>query len=169
MKLYLGLLESSAPDQTRIFGEIDGKLIDLNLACAAYLTQAQNNTASARELAVYDFRQIIADYLARGEAARKSLDEVVSFVQRSGMHELRGRASERIAYDVKRIRGLPPFVNPEKSFVIGFSDRARTEATPQSVIPTGVYKLPQPFISCAVVRPRFSEAVEAEVENLGQL
>jgi hypothetical protein len=47
MKLYLGLLESSASDQTRIFGEIDGKLIDLNLAYAAYLTQAQTDMASA--------------------------------------------------------------------------------------------------------------------------
>ncbi len=37
MKLYLGLLESSLPHQTRIFGEVDGKLVDLNLACAAYL------------------------------------------------------------------------------------------------------------------------------------
>ena len=32
MKLYLALLESSHPEQTRIFAEIDGKLIDLNLA-----------------------------------------------------------------------------------------------------------------------------------------
>ena len=47
MKLYLGLLVSSAPDQTRIFGAIDGKLIDLNFAYAAYLTQEQNDMASA--------------------------------------------------------------------------------------------------------------------------
>jgi hypothetical protein len=43
MKLYLGLLESSLPGQTRIFGEVDGKLLDLNLACVAYFSQVESN------------------------------------------------------------------------------------------------------------------------------
>ena len=55
MKLYLGLLESSRPDQTRIFTEIDGRLIDVNLAYAAYLQQSPNNPASAYELADFYF------------------------------------------------------------------------------------------------------------------
>ena len=50
MKLYLALLESSYPEQTRIFAEIDGKLIDLNLAYAAILSRTANH-ASAYELA----------------------------------------------------------------------------------------------------------------------
>jgi len=51
MKLYLALLESSLPDQTRIFGEIDGKLVDLKLAYAAYLALVEGDRASAYELA----------------------------------------------------------------------------------------------------------------------
>ena len=76
MKLYLGLLESSRPDQTRIFTEIDGRLIDVNLAYAAYLQQSPNNPASAYELADFYFPETIAAFLERGEPARKALAEV---------------------------------------------------------------------------------------------
>ena len=41
MKLYLGLLEGSLPYQTRIFLELDDRLVDLNLACTAYLTEVK--------------------------------------------------------------------------------------------------------------------------------
>lgn len=165
MKLYLGLLESSPPDQTRIFGEIDGKLFDLTFAYAAYLTQTQGHAANAYELAAYYFPQTIAAFLNLGEAARKSLDEVVAFVRRSGVSDLRGPAGEKIAYDMNEIRLLPPVQNPEKSFVIGFSDRARViDALPQAEIPTGFYKLPQTFVTdgAPVVWPKFSEAVDAD-------
>jgi hypothetical protein len=76
MKLYLALLESSHPGQTRIFAEIDGKLIDLNLAYAALLAQSANDRAGAYELAGYYFPSTLAVYLERGEPARKALDEV---------------------------------------------------------------------------------------------
>ena len=33
---------------------------------------------------------------------------------------------------VNEVRILPPLLNPEKSFVIGFSDKARTEAAAKS-------------------------------------
>jgi hypothetical protein len=36
MKLYLGLLESSLPGQTRIFGELDGQLVDLQIAAPPF-------------------------------------------------------------------------------------------------------------------------------------
>ena len=89
MKLYLGLLESSRPDQTRIFTEIDGRLIDVNLAYAAYLQQSPNNPASAYELADFYFPGTIAAFLERGEPARKALDEV------TGIRALRRRRSSR--------------------------------------------------------------------------
>jgi 2-keto-4-pentenoate hydratase/2-oxohepta-3-ene-1,7-dioic acid hydratase in catechol pathway len=165
MKLCLGLLESSPPDQTRIFGAIDGKLVDLNLAYAAYLTQTQGNRANAYEISSFYFPQTIAAFLERGEAAKKSLDEVVAFVARSGVKDLGGPAGEKIAYDAKEIRLLPPFVNPEKSFVIGFSDRARVvDALPKAEIPTGFYKLPQTFVTSGapVVWPKFSEELDAD-------
>ena len=118
MNLYPGLLEISAPDQTRIFGEIDGKLIDVNLAYAAYLTQVQGKTANAYEPAAFWFPQTIAEYLTRSEAAQKSLDEVVAFVRRTGVIDLGGPAGEKMAYDAKDIRWMPPFEirkNPSSS------------------------------------------------------
>ncbi len=164
MKLYLGLLESSLPNETRIFGEVEGKLVDLQLAYAAYLAQAQDDHASAYELGAFYFPQTIAAFLGRGEPALKALDEVVSFARRRGVGELRGPAGEKVAYDIKQVRLLPPFQNPEKSFVIGFSDHARVEAIPKAEIPTGFYKLPQTFVTdgAPIVWPKFSEELDAD-------
>ena len=164
MKLYLGLLESSLPNETRIFGEVEGKLVDLQLAYAAYLAQAQDDHASAYELGAFYFPQTIAAFLGRGEPALKALDEVVSFARGRGAGELRGPAGEKVAYDIKQVRLLPPFQNPEKSFVIGFSDHARVEAIPKAEIPTGFYKLPQTFVTdgAPIVWPKFSEELDAD-------
>lgn len=164
MKLYLGLLESSLPGQTRIFGELDGQLVDLQIACAAYLTQAEGNQANAYELAGYYFPQTIAGFLEWGEPAQKLLDQVTTFVSKSGVRELRGPGGEKLAYDSTDVRVLPPLQNPEKSFVIGFSDRARTEALPPAEIPSGYYKLPQTFVTTGapVIWPKFSQALDAD-------
>ena len=164
MKLYLGLLESSLPGQSRIFGELDSQLVDLQIACAAYLTQAEGNKANAYELASYYFPQTIAGFLEWGEPAQKLLDQVISFVSKSGVRELRGPAGEKLAYASTDVRVLPPLQNPEKSFVIGFSDRARTEALPPAEIPTGYYKLPQTFVTTGapIIWPKFSEELDAD-------
>lgn len=164
MKLYLGLLESSRPDQTRIFGEIDGKFIDLNLAYAAYLNQTKNNHAHDYELASFAFPESIAILLEHGETSREALDQVVAFAGKRGVIDLRAPGGERICYDAHEIRLLPPLTNPEKSFVIGFSDRARTEALPPAEIPTGYYKLPQTFVPSGtpIVWPKFSEEIDAD-------
>ena len=164
MKLYLGLLESSLPHETRIFGEVEGKLLDLKLAYAAYLAHAQGNHVCAYELAAFYFPPTIAAFLEPGEPALKALDEVVSFARKTGIGELRGPAGEKVAYDIKEVRLLPPFQNPEKSFVIGFSDQARVEAMPKAEIPTGFYQLPQTFVTSGapIVWPKFSEEVDAD-------
>ena len=67
MKLYLGLLESSLPHQTRIFAELDGKLVDPCIIYAAYLSQVEHNHSSAYELAAFYFPQTIGAFLERGE------------------------------------------------------------------------------------------------------
>jgi len=164
MKLYLGLLESSRPDQTRVFGAIDGKLLDLNPAYAACLKQSKNNHANAYELAAFAFPESIAAFLARGESSKKALDEVAAFARKNGAGDLSGPSGERVSYDAKEVRLLPPLLSPEKSFVIGFSDKARTEALPQAEIPTGYYKLPQTFVASGapIVWPKFSEEVDAD-------
>ena len=59
---------------------------------------------------------------------------------------------------------MPPFLTPDKSFVIGFSDKARTEALPKGHIPTGYYKLPRTFVpsGAPIVWPKFSEQIDAD-------
>ncbi|HEY3151576.1 MAG TPA: hypothetical protein VGK65_07965, partial [Candidatus Binatia bacterium] len=71
MKLYFGLLESFAPHQPRIFTEVSGKLVDLNLACAARFAQVE--PSSAYELAAFYFPDTIAVFFQRGEQALKEL------------------------------------------------------------------------------------------------
>jgi len=164
MKLYLGLSENSLPNQTRIFGELDGQLVDLQMACAAYLTQAEGDKANAYEMASYYFPETLAGFLEWGEPAQKLLDQVMSFASKSGVRELRGPGGEKLAYDSTDVRVLPPLQNPQKSFVIGFSDRARSEALPPAEIPTGYYKLPQTFVTTGapVIWPKFSQELDAD-------
>jgi 5-carboxymethyl-2-hydroxymuconate isomerase len=163
MKLYLGLTESSAPHQTRIFAEREDRLIDLNFAYVAYLTQ-QRRSSGAYELAAFHFPATIAAFLERGAQARRALDEVFTFLSHKDPGDVRGPGGEKIFYGKNDIRLLPPFQNPEKSFVIGFSDKARAEATPPVEVPTGFYKLPQTFITTGapIIWPKFSDEVDAD-------
>ncbi len=164
MKLYLGLTENSPPSLTRIFGEADGKLVDLNLAYAAYLAQIQGEKVNGYELAAFYFPENIAAFLQRGEPTLQALAEVVSFIRKSGTRLLHGPTGEKVTYNPTEIRILPPFQKPEKSFVIGFSDQARVEAVTKPEIPTGFYKLPQTFVTTGapIVMPKFSEEVDAD-------
>jgi 2-keto-4-pentenoate hydratase/2-oxohepta-3-ene-1,7-dioic acid hydratase in catechol pathway len=164
MKLHLGLLEGSAPTQARIFGEVDGKLVDLQLSYAGYLAHSHGNRASAYDLAAFYLPQSIALFLERGEAGRTAANEAASFAHRSGARNLHGPGGEKVVYNPEELRLLPPFQNPEKSFVIGFSDRARTEALPKAEVPTGYCKLPQTFIASGtpILWPRFSEELDAD-------
>ena len=164
MKLYLGLTQNSAPHQTRIFGELENKLVDLSLAYAACRADTQGHATSAYELAAFYFPENIAAFLEHGATARQALDELVSFAGRRGTQDLRGPTGEKVVYDPGEIRLLPPLRSSGKSFVIGFSDRARTEGRPKAEMPTGFYKLPQTFVTkdAPIIWPRFSEEVDAD-------
>ena len=163
MRIYLGLLESSAPNQTRIFVAVDTKLIDLPLAYAGYLS-LNDDRSTAYERASFYFPETISAFVVRGEQSLRALEEVVSYVHKIGGNDLRGPAGEKVAYDLAEVRVLPPLQNPEKSFVIGFSDRSRLEAVPRAEIPTGFYKLPQTFVTSGkpVIWPKFSAEVDAD-------
>jgi 2-keto-4-pentenoate hydratase/2-oxohepta-3-ene-1,7-dioic acid hydratase in catechol pathway len=163
MQLFLGLLESSLPHQTRIFAAIDGKLLDLNVAYARCLARS-GETVSAYERAAFYFPGTIADFLDRGSQSRQVLEDAVTFARQTGFGDLRGPAGEKAVYEPVEIRMLPPLQSPEKSFVMGFSDRARVEAMPRAEIPTGFYKLPQTFVTdgAPIVWPRFSEELDAD-------
>jgi 2-keto-4-pentenoate hydratase/2-oxohepta-3-ene-1,7-dioic acid hydratase in catechol pathway len=163
MQIYLGLLESSLPHQTRIFGAVDGRLVDLRLACAAYLAETED-PPDACERAAFYFPETIAQFLERGEQSRHALEEVIAYTGKLGVRNLRGPTSEKVTYEPVEIRVLPPFQNPEKSFVIGYSDRARVEAIPKAEIPTGFYKLPQTFVTsdAPIIWPKFSQELDAD-------
>src|SRR5262249_45518548 len=98
------------------------------------------------------------------EQARKALEQIVSFARKTAAGEMRGPAGEKVAYDLTEIRILPPLQKPEKSFVVGFSDQARAETTPQAEIPTGFYKLPQTFVTTGapIIWPKFSKEIDAD-------
>lgn len=163
MQMYLGLQEGSPPQQTRIFSKADGKLVDLALAYAACLTQ-KGDRFTAYERAAFYFPKTIAEFLERGEQSIRAFNEVASFVRRGSAREVRGPSGEKVAYDPAEVRILPPVRSPEKSFVIGFSDRARVETMPQAEIPTGFYKLPQTFIASGapIIWPKFSAELDAD-------
>ena len=164
MKIYLGLPENSPPHLTRVFTASEGKLVDLNLAYAAYLEQVRGENVNKYQLATFYFPENIAELLQRGEPALHALEELASFILKSGTGRLRGPTGEKVTYESAEIRLLPPLQNPEKSFVIGFSDRARLEAMPRAEIPTGFYKLPQTFVTTGapILLPKFSTEVDAD-------
>jgi len=163
MKLCLGLLDNSPPHQTRVFGEIDGKLIDLRLAYATLLIET-GEKESAYEIAAFYFPPTVRAFLERGEKSLKALEEVLSLVSQNGAQNFRGAAGEKVAYSPNEIRILPPLPDPGKSIVVGFADRVRVEAIPRTEIPTGFYKLPQTFVTSGapIVWPKFSQEVDAD-------
>ena len=163
MKLCLGLLDNSPPHQTRVFGDIDGKLIDLRLAYATLLIET-GEKESAYEIAAFYFPPTVRAFLERGEKSLKALEEVLSLVSKNGAQNFRGAAGEKVAYSPNEIRILPPLPDPEKSIVVGFADRVRGEAIPRTEVPTGFYKLPQTFVTsdAPIVWPKFSQEVDAD-------
>jgi 2-keto-4-pentenoate hydratase/2-oxohepta-3-ene-1,7-dioic acid hydratase in catechol pathway len=164
MKLYLGLAENSPPHRTRVFVEVDRKLIDLNLAYAAYLAQARGEKVKTYELAAFYFPETIAGFLQRGPSALQALEDLLSFARKRGPRDMRGPAGEKVVYEASEIRILPPLQNPEKTVVIGFSDQARIEAIPKAAMPTGFSKLPSTFITSGgpIVWPKFSAEIDCD-------
>ncbi|HEY7320737.1 MAG TPA: fumarylacetoacetate hydrolase family protein [Candidatus Binatia bacterium] len=158
MKLYSGLIDNSAPHQTRVFVEEESKLIDLKLA----LSQVDKTNASSFPTA--SFPDSIAAVLQCGEPARKAVEKFLLSARESGVRNLRSSTGEKVVYDPSEIRILPPLQTPQKSIVIGFSDRARIESTPKSDIPTGFYKLPQTFVTSGapIVWPKFAAELDAD-------
>jgi 2-keto-4-pentenoate hydratase/2-oxohepta-3-ene-1,7-dioic acid hydratase in catechol pathway len=163
MKLYLGLTEGSAPHQTRIFGATENGFLDLSLAYAAYLA-GQGAAAQAYELGGFYFPATIAGFIERGAQSVRALAELGEFVRNTGPGRLRGPGGEKIFYAASEIRWLPPFPQPKRSFVIGFSDKARAAGMPAAEIPTGFYKLPQTFVTAGapIVWPRFAEELDVD-------
>lgn len=161
--IYQGLTEGSATNKPRLFVEIAEKLVDVRCAYATYL-QEIHHAPNAEEIAGDYFPPTMAAFLNRGNAARHALVQCISFAQQRPLENLYGPHRETIVYDFAQVRLLPPVHNPEKSIVIGFSDRARAEGMPPAELPTGFYKLPQTFITTGtpILWPRFSKELDVD-------
>jgi 2-keto-4-pentenoate hydratase/2-oxohepta-3-ene-1,7-dioic acid hydratase in catechol pathway len=164
MKLYLGLLENRAPRQTKIFGEVEGRLIDLSLVYASYLAQVQGAKARAYDFAAFYFPATISEFLERGESSLTALGQISTFIRQLGVGSIHGPTREKIVYEAGEVRILPPLKNNGKTIVIGFSDQARIEVIPNSAIPTGFLKLPSTIVASgdAIVCPKFSEEIDCD-------
>lgn len=145
MKLYLGLTENSPPYLPRVFGESDSKLVDLNLAYAAYLERVQGVRAHSYELAAFYFPENIMSFLQRGEAALQALAEVDSFIRKNSVRDLRGPAGEKVVYDRNEIRILPPFQRPEKVSSSAFPTRPVLKPCPKLKFLLGFTNFPRPW------------------------
>src|SRR5262249_10727911 len=115
MKIYLGLVENSPPHLTRVFTESEGKLVELNLAYAAYLEQVRGENVNKYQLATFYFPENIAALLQSGEPALQALEKLASFILKSGTGRLRGPAAVKVTYESAEIPLLPPLPNPAYS------------------------------------------------------
>jgi hypothetical protein len=164
MKVCLGLTDSSPPDATRLFGSFGDKLVDVQFLHARCLSDSGMERETAYELATLYFPRTISDLLTHHDRAKTTLTDLRHYLDRAGLANLRGPCGEKTIYNLTEVRLVPPLQNPEKSFVIGFSDKARIESMPQAEIPTGFYKLPQTFVTdgAPIVLPKLSEEVDAD-------
>ena len=163
MKLYLGLLESARPDQTRIFSELDGTLVDLSLTYAAYLKQSEGNKANQYERGAFCFPGTIAEFLRRGEQSLQALEDVVTFARQSG---LRGCAAPPATKCVRSEIRLCRHFRVPKKVCLAFPTSAR-RGHAEAEIPTVFtnyrnFHLPRPDHLAEV-----SEEVDADAARSG--
>ena len=162
MKLFLGLVEGSLPHESRIFGEVGGRLVDLTFAYATYLSGVRGEREASYELASLYFPATISEFLVNGESSRQALGDLISFLRARGLQDFRGPAGEKVIYDLAEIRFLPPLQNPDKTIVIGFSDNVAPEMRLKADVPTGFHKLPRTFTapSGPILWPKFSQEID---------
>ena len=164
MKLFLGLVEGSLPHESRIFGEVGGRLVDFTIAYATYLSTVQGEREASYELASLYFPATIAEFLENGESSLRALRDLTPFLRLQGLQDVRGPASEKVVYDPAEIRLLPPLPNPHKTIVIGFSDNAVSEMKLKAEVPTGFHKLPRTFAAPGgpILWPKFSQEIDCD-------
>lgn len=165
MKLFLGYLKNSRPQESRIFTDREGFLVDLSLAYAAYLSNARAEPAFVYELAALYFPRTISAFLAKGEPSLEALCQLSAFLGETDLQSLRGPVGEELIYRPSEIRLLPPILNPDKTLIIGFSDQVTDPmAKLRSKIPTAFYKFPRTFIASGdpITYPKFTQDLDCD-------
>jgi 2-keto-4-pentenoate hydratase/2-oxohepta-3-ene-1,7-dioic acid hydratase in catechol pathway len=164
VKLFLGRTEGSRPHDSRIFAEVEGRLIDLAGAYAAYLGEVRGEREASYELASLYFPTTVAEFLENGERSLQALADLLSFVEARGVQEVRAPDGEKVVYHPREIVLLPPLDNPGKTIVIGFSDNIPAEMRLKAEVPTGFHKLPRTFTvpGGRIVWPSFSQEIDCD-------
>jgi 2-keto-4-pentenoate hydratase/2-oxohepta-3-ene-1,7-dioic acid hydratase in catechol pathway len=175
MKLYTYQVATKIGPFERIGAELNGKIVDLNLACATYLTKAKdpNPYASA---AFYLPPHMIA-FFEGGDTSKKMARESLEFVkdelQKNGQTE--GPRNEQILYSFGEVKLMAPVPRPNLVrdcivFLEHFRGRWEKRGWP---IPDVFYKYP-PYAtqSGAIIAgtgdpiwmPRYTKQLDFEME-----
>jgi 2-keto-4-pentenoate hydratase/2-oxohepta-3-ene-1,7-dioic acid hydratase in catechol pathway len=164
MKLFLGLVEGSLPHESRIFGEVEDRLVDFAFAYATYLSEVRGEREAGYELATLYFPATIAEFLENGDSSLQALADLMAFLRPRGLQDFRGPAGEKVVYHPGEIRLLPPLQNLHKTIVIGFSDNVISEMKWKAEVPTGFHKLPRTFTAPGgpIVWPKFSQEIDCD-------
>lgn len=165
MRLFLGSLETSPARETRVFGDFRGFLVDLHLAYAAYLTQAEKEYFHAYAFADLYFPPTITAFLERGHPSLDALARASDFLGKNDLQTLRGPCGEKLLYRPAEVKLFPPILYPGKVLVIGFSDQVKNiDKKLTARIPTGFYKLMSSLAGPGeeIIYPKFTHQLDCD-------
>ena len=182
MRYYTFSIASPVGSLTRIGAEQDGRLVDLNAACAALF--AHHGEPDAAEYAAFLVPPDMVGYLSRGDKARRAVDEALEFV--AGGKAGPGPDGARLSYGFEEVRLLapvprPPLVRDASAFLghVRFGracvsgERSIADVPPDAPGPANFYKFPPYFHQSGaitagpydpIVKPRFTESLDFEFE-----
>jgi 2-keto-4-pentenoate hydratase/2-oxohepta-3-ene-1,7-dioic acid hydratase in catechol pathway len=185
MRYYTYRVASPIGSITRIGAELDGRLIDLNAACAALFRE--QGEPDAPEYAGFLVPPDMITYLSRGEKAKQAVMESLQFVgSRLEKGEILGPCGERIVYGFDEVQLMAPVPRPPvvrdasaflghvkfgKECVSGARDIADVPAEARG--PEVFYQLPPYFHQSGaitagpydpIVKPRFTKQLDFEFE-----
>lgn len=181
MKYYTFRVASPVGGITRMGAERDGRLVDLNAACAALF--AHQGEPDPGEYADFLVPPDLAAYLGRGEKARRVAVDALEFAGDKGRP---GPDGARLAYDFGEVRLLAPIPRPpiirDASAFLGHvrygkecvsGDRDIASVPPDAPGPAMFYELPPYFHQSGatvagphdpIIKPRFTEQLDFEFE-----
>jgi 2-keto-4-pentenoate hydratase/2-oxohepta-3-ene-1,7-dioic acid hydratase in catechol pathway len=175
MKLYTYQITTKIGPFERIGAELNGKIVDLNLACAAYLSNARES--NPYDSAAFYIPPHMIKFFEGGDKSKKMALECIEFVrnelQKKG--EIEGPQNEQILYSFDEVKLMAPVPRPNLVrdcivFLEHFRERWTKRGWP---IPDVFYKYP-PYAtqSGAIVvgtgdpiwMPRYTKQLDFELE-----
>ncbi len=112
MKLYMYEVSTRIGNFKRIGAELEGKIVDLNLACAAY--SQEMNEPDPYDCALFYIPLDMVRFLEYGERSKKAAGDSLEFVKdrlkRNG--KIEGPNGEQVVYEFDEIRLMAPVPRP---------------------------------------------------------